>query len=78
MGEMCDFEAEYFPENWDGANGIKRPRGRPSAPPTAPISIRVTVAQNEAYKSAGGAKWLKALLDKQIKKQRQKDVNHGN
>ena len=49
---------------------IKRVRGRPPAPPTLPISIRVTVEQNEAYKAAGGAKWLKALLDKQIKKRK--------
>jgi len=48
----------------------KRPRGRPPAPPTRPISIRVTAEQNEAYKAAGGAKWLKALLNKLIKKQK--------
>ena len=48
----------------------KRPRGRPPAPPSYPISIRVSKEQNDAYKAAGGAKWLKALLDKQIKKQK--------
>jgi hypothetical protein len=48
----------------------KRPVGRPPAPPSVPISIRLTVEQNNAYKAAGGAKWLKALLDKQIKKQK--------
>jgi hypothetical protein len=30
----------------------------------------VTAEQNNAYKAAGGAKWLKALLDKLIKKQK--------
>ena len=44
--------------------------GRPPAPPSYPISIRVSKEQNDAYKAAGGAKWLKALLDKQIKKQK--------
>jgi hypothetical protein len=48
----------------------KRQRGRPPAPPSHPISIRVTAEQNEAYKAAGGAKWLKALLNKLIKKQK--------
>lgn len=52
------------------AESPNRPRGRPPAPPSVPISIRVTVEQNEAYKSAGGAKWLKSLLDKHIKKQK--------
>ena len=60
----------------DGAESLraivepKRPRGRPPGPPSYPISIRVTMEQNEAYKAAGGAKWLKSLLDKQIKKQK--------
>lgn len=48
--------------------GKRAGAGRPPAPPSAPISIRVTVEQNNAYKAAGGAKWLKALLDKQITK----------
>ena len=55
----------------------KRPRGRPPAAPSVPISIRVTLEQNEAYKAAGGAKWLKALLDKQIKKQKQTSPQGG-
>ena len=46
----------------------KRPRGRPPAPPSCPISIRVRAEQNKAYKAAGGAKWLKAILDKLVKK----------
>ena len=56
----------------DGLTAVtrKRPVGRPPAPPSVPISIRVTLEQNAAYKAAGGAKWLKALLDKQIKKQK--------
>lgn len=48
----------------------KRQRGRPPASPSVPISIRVTVEQNEAYKAAGGAKWLKALLEKEMKKRK--------
>ena len=39
--------------------------GRPaSTNPTKPISIRLTAAQHARYMALGGAKWLKALLDK--------------
>ena len=45
--------------------GAGRGQGRkPSTNPTKPISIRLTASQHAAYMANGGAKWLKALLDK--------------
>ena len=45
--------------------GAGRGQGRkPSTNPTSPISIRLTAAQHARYMTLGGARWLKALLDK--------------
>jgi hypothetical protein len=45
--------------------GVRPGAGRkPAQNPTRPISIRMTDAQRGRYMALGGAKWLKALLDK--------------
>ena len=44
--------------------GGKRPgAGRPTAPPTKPIMLRLTEPQRLKYLELGGARWIKRLID---------------
>jgi len=53
-------------------NGGKRPgAGRPKAPPSVPVCIRLSKEQHAYYMERGGARWIKRLIDDV------REVNHG-
>ena len=56
MGEMCDFEAEYFPRAWGGYNK----RGKSSR---VNLSISLSKQQREKVRLIGGVAAVRKLID---------------
>ena len=63
MGEMCDFEAEYYPQAWN-TNRVKNGKRRD-------VVIRLNATEYEAYKSIGGAVGARKLIVSEHKKKQQ-------
>lgn len=56
MGEMCDFEAEYFPGNWPGGYGKKKGA-------RVTLSISLSKHQREKVRLIGGVAAVRKLID---------------
>lgn len=55
MGEMCDFEAEYYPENWNFFR-IKKKKKRKD------VYISMSASEYASYKAIGGAVATRKLI----------------
>ena len=56
MGEMCDFEAEYFPHNWPPYNT----RGNSNR---VKLTVSLSKQQREKVRLIGGVAALRKLID---------------
>ena len=56
MGEMCDFEAEFYPENW------LRPVITRRKKKTKTVKASLNKEQYDKYSALGGAVWLKKMI----------------
>jgi hypothetical protein len=56
MGEMCDFEAEFYPENW------LRPVITRRKKKTKTVKVSLNKDQFDKYSALGGAVWLKKMI----------------
>lgn len=43
--------------------GKRTGAGRPKAPATKPVTLRLTPEQHRVYLERGGARWIKRLID---------------
>ena len=64
MGEMCDFEAKYYPHLWDPWYQSRQSKGR-RKPKTYRVTMTLNAKQHEKLKAIGGLVALKRLLDAQ-------------
>ena len=60
MGEMCDFEAEFYPGNWPQASYGRN--GKTRRAPNKKIVLSVNADTYAKYKAIGGAKVLKQMI----------------
>ncbi len=56
MGEMCDFEAEFYPENWLPPVRTRRKKK------TKTVKASLNKEQYDKYSALGGAVWLKKMI----------------
>ena len=55
MGEMCDFEAEYYPGNWDRRRSLKPRKNKD-------VVLALNPVLYAKYKALGGASGIKRLI----------------
>ena len=60
MGEMCDFEAEFYPGNWPQASYGRN--GKTRRAQNKKIVLSVNADTYAKYKAIGGAKVLKQMI----------------
>lgn len=61
MGEMCDFEVKFYPQNWDTSRWTRsRRHGKKE------VSMVLTNVQYEKLKAMGGIRALKKIIDAAI------------
>lgn len=56
MGEMCDFEAEYFPQNWGRYN-------RSGKTTRVQLVVSLSKQQREKVRQIGGVAAVRKLID---------------